>query len=152
MAIPRLTQETCNEVVSKYPYLLGHIPDYFKTQEMHNEAVRRKLYALRTNHLKTREMCDKAVRDDSSSLQFVPDLFVTQQQVESWCDECEYYDDDDDDDDDDNIIEWYDGYKKRKKQKAKIEEQFMSIAWHPSRWWDQCVPEDEKKETEKLWR
>ena len=21
----------------------------------------------------------------------------------------------------------------------------MRIAWHPSRWWDWCVPEDEKK-------
>ena len=28
----------------------------------------------------------------------------------------------------------------------------MSIAWHPSRWWDLCVPEDEKKEAEKLQR
>ena len=24
----------------------------------------------------------------------------------------------------------------------------MPIAWHPSRWWDWCVPEDEKKEIE----
>ena len=26
----------------------------------------------------------------------------------------------------------------------------MPIAWHPSRWWDWCVPEDEKKEAEKF--
>ena len=26
----------------------------------------------------------------------------------------------------------------------------MPIAWHPSRWQDWCVSEDEKKETEKL--
>ena len=26
----------------------------------------------------------------------------------------------------------------------------MPIAWHPSRWWDWCVPKDQKKETEKL--
>ena len=26
----------------------------------------------------------------------------------------------------------------------------MLIAWHPSRWWDWCVPEDGKKETEEL--
>ena len=25
----------------------------------------------------------------------------------------------------------------------------MRIAWHPSRWWDWCLDEDEKKETEK---
>ena len=26
----------------------------------------------------------------------------------------------------------------------------MPIAWHPSRCWDWCVPEDERKKTEKL--
>ena len=28
----------------------------------------------------------------------------------------------------------------------------MPIAWHPSRYWDWCVPEDEKEATEKLWK
>ena len=28
----------------------------------------------------------------------------------------------------------------------------MPIAWHSSRWWDWCVPEDEKKETEQSWK
>ena len=27
----------------------------------------------------------------------------------------------------------------------------MPIAWHPTHWWDWCVPEDEKRGTEKLW-
>ena len=22
----------------------------------------------------------------------------------------------------------------------------MALAWHPTRWWDQCMSEDEKKE------
>ena len=26
----------------------------------------------------------------------------------------------------------------------------MPIAWHPSRWWDCCVSEDEKKETDPM--
>ena len=46
---------------------------------------------------------------------------------------------------------WYDGYKKRKAQKAKIKEELLPITWHPSRYWDWCMSEDEKKETEKLW-
>ena len=25
----------------------------------------------------------------------------------------------------------------------------MPMAWHPSKWWDCCVPEDETKEREK---
>ena len=49
------------------------------------------------------------------------------------------------------FFKWYDGYKKRKAQKASIKEELMPITWHPSRWWDWCVPEDEKNHTEKLW-
>ena len=75
-------------------------------------------------------------------LKYAPDWFVTQQQIKIW---------DDDEDDNNRLIEWYDGYKKRKAQKAKIEEELMSIAWHPSRWWDWYLDEDEKKEAGKLW-
>ena len=39
----------------------------------------------------------------------------------------------------------------KKAQKAKIKDELMPIAWYPSRWWDWCVPEDKKKETEILW-
>ena len=46
------------------------------------------------------------------------------------------------------VIEWYDGYKKRKAQKAQIKKDLIPIASHPSRWWDWFVPKDEKKETE----
>ena len=56
--------------------------------------------------------------------------------------------------DDNGIIEWYDGeyLQKRKVQKAQIKKELMRVAWHPSRWWDWCMSEDEKTETEKLWR
>ena len=40
---------------------------------------------------------------------------------------------------------------KRKAQKVRLREELMRVAWHPSRWWDWCVPENEKEETEKLW-
>ena len=65
-----------------------------------------------------------------------------------WYDE--YYDDDGDNDED-KFFEWYDGYKKRKAQKASIKKELMPIAWHPSRYWDWSMSEDEKKEAEKLW-
>ena len=74
------------------------------------------------------------MRDDSSSLQYGPDWFVTRKGVVMWYDESEYCDDDDDDDDDeDNFFKWYDGYKKRKAQKASRKEELLSITWHPSR-------------------
>ena len=48
------------------------------------------------------------------------------------------------------FFEWYEGYKKPKAQKASIKKELMSIALHPSRWWDSCVLEDEKRGTEKI--
>ena len=50
----------------------------------------------------------------------VPDWFVTRQ-VGPWHN--------------DELIECYQGYHKRKPQKAKIEEELMPTTWHPSRWW-----------------
>ena len=38
-----------------------------------------------------------------------------------------------------------------KAQKASIKEELLLIFWHPSRYLDGCMSEDEKKETEKLW-
>ena len=35
-------------------------------------------------------------------------------------------------------------------QKASIKEELAPIAWPPSRWWDWCVPEDEKKRGRKI--
>ena len=89
-------------------------------------------------------MCDKAEWGNRFSLQFVPDWFVTQQQLKLW----HYYDDYCNDD---KLIKRYNRYKKRKAQKASIKEELLPVTWHPSRWWDWCIPEDEKKETEKLW-
>ena len=72
-------------------------------------------------------MCDKAVKDDSSSLQYVADSFVTREWVDMWYDD--YYDDDGDHWNDENkFFEWYDGYKKRKAQKPSIKEGLLPIA------------------------
>ena len=87
------------------------------------------------DYLKTQEICDKVVRDDSSSLQFVPDWFVVREQIDMWYDDSY----------EDKCFEWYNGYKKRKAQKVKIKKELMPITWYPSRCWDWCVPEDKKK-------
>ena len=41
-------------------------------------------------------------------------------------------------------------YEKRKELKKKISEELMPIAWHPNRWWNFCVSEDEKKEIDPI--
>ena len=97
------------------------------------------------HRFKTRQMCEKAVKKYLWLLKYVPDWFVTHQQIKIWHDNDDYCNDDE-------LIEWYDGYKVRKAQKASIKEELLPIAWHPSRYWDWCVPEDENKEIEKKWR
>ena len=86
---------------------------------------------------KTQEICNRAVEKSNWVLRIVPDWFVTLQEM--WYEEF---------DDDDVLITWRDAYIKRKTQKAKIKEELMPVAWHPDRWWNWCVPEDEKKELE----
>ena len=81
------------------------------------------------------------MRDDSSTLQFLPDWFVTQQQMDVWYDYDYCFHDGE-------IIEWNKGYKKRMAQKVKIKEELLSVAWHPDCAKDLCMSEDEKR----LWK
>ena len=76
-------------------------------------------------------MCEEAVEDEPETTEHVPDL--------------------QDFDDSAYLIRWRNAYQKCKAQKAQIKKELKPIAWHPSRWWDWCMPEDEKQETEKLW-
>ena len=163
------TEDICNEAVGRNPYTLDNVPDRLKTQEMCNGAMHENpatfflvpdlfktqlmcFEALEVDpwqlkdvhdHFKMQTMCNGVVMDYLFSLQFVLDWLVTQQQIDRWYDDHYVYNDD-------KLSKWYEGHQKRKSQKVKIKEEFLPIAWHPSRWWDWCIPEDEKKETEKL--
>ena len=81
---------------------------------------------------------EKAVDRYLYLLRYVPDWFVTDQQIEISHDNDKYCNDD-------KPIEWYDGYKTRKARKASIKKELLPIAWIPSRYWDWCMPEDEKR-------
>ena len=89
-------------------------------------------------------MCEKAVNRYLYLLRYVPGWFVTDQQMKIWHVNDEYCNDD-------KHIEWYDGYKKRRAQKASIKEELLPIACHPSRWRNWCKSKDEKQGIEKLW-
>ena len=126
------TQGMSNKVAAFNPWQLEYVPNHFKTPEMCNKDVDDCPWQLGDvpDHLKARDMCNKAVGWHPCLLGHVPDWFVTQQ-VEPWHN--------------DELIEWYDGHKKRNAQKAKTKDELMTIAWHPSRWWNWCLDEDEKK-------
>ena len=112
---------------------------HLKTKKMCEKAVENKPETLEfvPEHLKTQEICKEAIYMRPWPL-LLPDWFVTQQQIDVWYDDHYWYDND-------KLIEWYEGYQKRKAQKAKIKEELLPIAWHPLRWWDWCVPNNEKQ-------
>ena len=80
----------CERAVEKYPCSLEYVPDNLKTQmDLKTQMVCIKtlevdpsLLKHAPDYFKTQKMCDDAVRDYLFSLQFVPDWFVTQQQID----------------------------------------------------------------------
>ena len=91
------------------------IPDHLKIQDMCNKEVDivPHFLALVPDRLNTDEMCNKAVCKDPWLLKYVPDYFVMEEQLKIWHNDSEYCDGH-------RAIKWYDGYQKRKVQKAKI--------------------------------
>ena len=127
----------CDDAADNNSSVLFIVPDCFKTQGMCIKVLEVDPWSLYDipDSLKTQEMCNKAVEDDPSSLQYISDWFVTQQQLDVWFNDNYWYHDGD-------MIEWYKGYKKRKAQKAKINEELLPNAWHPDRVMNCCMSGD----------
>ena len=43
------------------------------------------------------------------------------------------------------LLGWHTKFEKRKEPTKELNEELMSVAWHPKTWWDWFVSEDEKK-------
>ena len=114
--------------VKKWLRVQRFVPANLKTQEMCINAIGKTPWMLRCvlNCLKAQEMCNETMRIEPYLLEYVPDWFVTQQQLKLWHDYGEY---------EDNLFkkQRYNNYKKWKPQKASIKGQSMSIVWHSSR-------------------
>ena len=74
MSLITLKHKIYEEVIEANPWQLKSVPDQYKTQKM----------------------CDEAMADDPSSLQYVPDWFVTRDWVHMWYVDSEYCDDGED--------------------------------------------------------
>ena len=131
----------CNEAVTFNPYQLDDISDHFKNQGIREWVVNKNPCVLEfvPDHFETQKMCDDALMEDSCALAFVPDWFVTQQQIDKWYDDDYVYNDSE-------MIEWYEGYKKRKAPKTKIKEELLPIAWYSD-----CVKDWRMSGDEKRW-
>ena len=48
------------------------------------------------------------------------------------------------------LLAWHIKFEKRKALKKELNEKLIPIVWHPKRWWNFCLSEDEKKEVEPI--
>ena len=123
-------EEMCNSVVSKIPWLFSCIPDKYMSQEMCNNAVSETPWMLEyiPDQYKTQEMCNNAVSETPWLLEYIPDYFVTKEMLKM-----------------EDYKDFHESYYKRKKLKKDIYDELVSIAWHPDRYREWCLTEDEKK-------
>ena len=139
------TQEMCQKAAEVDPWQLKFVPEDLITQEMCNKAVDDCSWQLKyvPNQHKTREMCNRAVsRHDLYLLQNVLDWFkgVIQEKIKIWYDTGSFYNE--------RLTEWYNGYQKRKAQKAKIKKELLPVASHPDRVIN-CMSENQKRRQKK---
>ena len=43
------------------------------------------------------------------------------------------------------LLAWHIKFEKRKALKKELNEELIPEVWHPNRWWNFCVPEDENE-------
>ena len=48
------------------------------------------------------------------------------------------------------LLAWHTKFEKHKALKKELNREPMPVAWHPNRWWDWCMSEDEKKEIDPM--
>ena len=118
--------------------MLRYVPDYFKTQEICVDAITHDECMLKyvPDHLKTQEMCNYVFNKHPRLLEHVPDYFVTEEMLKNQ-----------------NVQDLADAYRERRRRLKKEDWRKSSyrVAWHPDRFWEWCMPHDEKLEISQLW-
>ena len=104
-------QEAYDEAVARCYRPLPEI--YLISIKSKDVDIEPRFLPLVPDRFKTREMCEKSVKKYLWLLKYIPDWFVTHQQIKVWHDN-------DDCCNDNELIQWYNCYKKRKAQKTKI--------------------------------
>ena len=131
----------CDEAVNDCLAALKFVPDWFVTSKMlekldnalhangdilpYNEDFNKVTFIACQRHILSADL-DKAKLDNYNNFyEDFPDTIIRFR-----------------------LLAWRSNFKKRKALRKKISEELMPIAWHPKRWWNFCMSEDENKETE----
>ena len=157
------TQEMCDSVLSEDPFLIVYFLDKYITQKMCDDAVGDSLATLKL--IPYWPVTSKMIKGLFTALYADENILYFNEysgNVVFSCNEIgilnidlnnNNLDNNFDEDDPDIIIlirllAWHIKFEKRKALKTKITEELIPITWHPKRWWNLCMPEDEKKEIE----
>ena len=153
----------CDRVVFKDPFMLIYWPNRYKTKKICDKAVDDYLAALKfiLDWFVTSKMLEKfhdALRanndilffdEDFSKVTFFPNemgiLHVDLDKIDLNNDN-NFYKDDPETVIHVRLLAWCNKFEKCKTLKKDISKELMSVEWPPTRWWDWCMLEDEKKE------
>ena len=130
------TQQMCDKVVGDCIPALKFVPDWF---------VARKMIKILFTALYTEENI-LYFNEDSGNVVFICIVMgILNRDLNNInLDNTNYHEDDPDT----IIVRLFTWHIKFEKHKKDLSEDLMPIAWHPKRWWNFCVSEDEKKEIE----
>ena len=159
------TQEICNLAVSLYFPFIVYCPYKYITEEMCDEAVDNSLVALKL--IPDWFVASKMIKKLFTALYAEENILYVNKDSGDAVFNCNEtcilnidlnnisLDNNFDEDDPDKIIFvrrlcWRIKFEKRKELKKKIDKELMPVAWHPNRWWNFRVSEDEKKEIEPI--
>ena len=156
----------CERINSEIPFSLRCVLDQYKTQKMCNKAVHDCLAALKLapDWFVTRKMIKKiftVLYVDENILYFNGDssnvvFNYNETSIRNIDLNCIKLGDNNFDKDDPEIIimsDFWQGIsnlKKRKAFKKELNKELMPVGWHPNRWWDWRMSQNEKRETDPM--
>ena len=131
------TQEMCNEAVDDFLPTLKFVPDWFFTNKM---ITKKKLH--NASFAEDNILCfdeDSANATFSSGEMGILSVDLNNIYLDDVNFDYEY--------DSETIIHvkliaWGNRFKQRKTFKKEPSKELMPVVWHPTRWWDWCMPED----------
>ena len=156
------TEEMCDRFISDDPFSLRYVPSQHKTQQMCDKAVDDCLAGL--NFLPDWFVTSIMIKKVFTALygdENIPYFNEDSSDVVFCCNEMSFLsvnlnnitlDDTNCEEDDPDVIinvrllAWQIKFEKHKELKIELSEELMPVVWHPNRWWDWCISEDEKKE------
>ena len=161
-------QEMCDKIASDHPFKLKYCHDRYKTQEMCNKAIDDFLPALKfvpdwfiTSKM-TKKLLAALYTERNINILYINagsgDSVFSFNRIGIFSIDLSNINLDDTNFDADDpetfihirLLAWHIKFESHKALKIELNDELMLLAWHPRRWWNFCMAEDETKEIEPM--